>query len=59
MQVRLPVKFQDELNCSLFVKKYFMFLHILFLLYKESNKSNFVYVLVYRNILMYDILACH
>ena len=22
-------------------------------------KSNFVYVLVHRNILMYDILACH
>ena len=32
-----------------------------FLLYKEisSNKSNFVYVLVHRNILMYVILACH
>ena len=26
---------------------------------KKRNKSNFVYVLVHRNILMYDILACH
>ena len=25
----------------------------------ESNKYNFVYVLVHRNILMYVILACH
>ena len=34
---------------------------IFLLLYKEilSNKSNLVYVLVHRNILMYVILAYH
>ena len=30
-----------------------------YVLVVQSNKSNFVYVLVHRNIPMYVILACH
>ena len=45
------------LNCLLFAKKLFMFMHIV--LYKEilKNRINFVYELVHRNIVMY-IYTC-
>ena len=39
-------------------QKKFMFMHM-FLLYKVTNLTLYMYILVHRNVLMYVILACH